>query len=297
MDTGREITIVTVCDNHYAILLAALLKSIEINHKSAENINFYIISDNVSDENKTNIINSVKGSFFSLKWLSMKEAIPSHIQLPLDNSSFPLNVYVRLFIPYFIPQELTKVLYLDVDMIVNEDISKLWSIDIEDKIIAGVVDRSQVVSSTWGGIGNYKELGLNENTKYFNSGLLIIKPVEWREKEIAAKVIECVLKNKKFAAFPDQYGLNVIFANQWYELDPKWNCYSFSEEKNPFIIHFIGTKPIYKSYNFNEEYKKIFFTYLALTPWKNFTPAGESKRLGKKLYNLGKKKILEFFKK
>lgn len=293
----EKITVVTVCDNHYAILLAALLKSIEINHKTGGQIDFYIIEDNISSLNKSKITSSVDPDIFSLKWLTMKEAVPSDVQLPLDNSSFPLNVYVRLFIPYFIPEKITKVLYLDVDMIVNCDISTLWNIDIGDKIIAGVVDRSKVVSSTWGGIANYKELGLNPDTKYFNSGLLIIKPAEWRAGKIAAKVIECITTNKEFAAFPDQYGLNVVFANQWFELDYKWNCYSFEEEKEPYIIHFIGTKPIYKSYKFNREYKKIFFSYLALTSWQDFQIVGETTRLAKKLLNIGSKKFLEIFKK
>jgi lipopolysaccharide biosynthesis glycosyltransferase len=45
-----KITIVVASDNHYAILIAALLKSIEINHKTPEHIDFYIIDDGISHE-------------------------------------------------------------------------------------------------------------------------------------------------------------------------------------------------------------------------------------------------------
>ena len=48
-----KITIVTVCDNHYLILLAALIKSIEINYKSDEQINLYVIEDHIASHNKT----------------------------------------------------------------------------------------------------------------------------------------------------------------------------------------------------------------------------------------------------
>ncbi len=83
----------------------------------------------------------------------------SKSNLPLDASSFPLNVYARLFIPHFISPLLEKVIYLDVDMIMEKDIQELWNIDLQDKMISGVIDRSGVVSSSWGGISNYKELG------------------------------------------------------------------------------------------------------------------------------------------
>jgi lipopolysaccharide biosynthesis glycosyltransferase len=286
------VSIVTVCDNHFVILLAALIKSIELNHKSEERIDFYIVEDNLTIDNKTKLIKSIGSGKVSFKWLKMKDVVPKDIKLPLDDSSFPLNVYVRLFIPYFIPQNLEKVIYLDVDMIVLEDISKLWNIDMEDRIIAGVVDRSEVISCTWCGINNYKELSFNPESKYFNSGLLVIKPIEWRKQNIAQKVIDCINKYQQYAYFPDQYGLNVIFIDQWKELDKRWNNSSLEVEKHPFIIHFAGRKPIYKSYDFNMEYQKIFYEYLHLTEWKNYKPVSEIIRLLKKLYNKVEKKMI-----
>jgi lipopolysaccharide biosynthesis glycosyltransferase len=41
------ITLVVATDNFYAILLSALLKSIEINHKTEEKIHVYVINDGI----------------------------------------------------------------------------------------------------------------------------------------------------------------------------------------------------------------------------------------------------------
>ena len=294
MNIDDRITIVVVSDNHYVIMLAALIKSIEINHITNEVIDFYIIEDKITTSNKSKIFNSIKSNSINIFWIKMVDAIPSNSKLPLDTSTFPLNVYVRLFIPYFIPQNIIKVIYMDVDMVVNEDISKLWYTDLKDFFIAGVLDRSEVVSSKWGGIENFKELGLSFDTKYYNSGLLLMRCDKWRDAEITVKVIDCVEKNINFTRFPDQYGLNVVFANEWLDLDKKWNCYSISNEENPYIIHFIGRKPIYKSYNYNEEYKKLFFKYISLTDWKGFIPISETRRLLKKIINISRKKYLKF---
>lgn len=282
---NNAITIVTVCDNHYAVMLAALLKSIEANHLGKEPIDLYIVDDGLKVGSRRKVVESVSDQVFKLTWLSLEDVIPDKSKLPLDNSTFPLNVYIRLFIPHFIPQSLERVLYLDVDMIVETDIARLWELDMERKVIAGVVDRSGTVSSKWGGITNYKELGLPPETKYFNSGLLLMNPQQWREQDVTNRILTCVNENSRYAGFPDQYGLNVVLANQWFELDSRWNSYATSDEVDPYVIHFIGVKPIYTSYDLNKGYQTRFFHYLQLTKWSGFKPISNNFRLMKKLYN------------
>lgn len=291
MALTNTITLTTVADNHFAVLLAALIKSIEINHQSGEDIHIYIVDDGLSEANRQKLTNSISGQKIKLYWTKIQDAVPAHINLPLDNSSFPLNTYVRLCLPYFIPQNVEKVIYLDVDMIVLEDISKLWNTDLNGKVIAGAVDRSEVVSSTWGGIRNYKELGLPPDTKYFNAGLLVIDLKKWRDQCYTEIVFQCIKENRENATFPDQYGLNVVFANQWCELSSLWNCIPMRNEQNPYLIHFIGRKPIFKGYNYNQKYKEQFFEYVNQTEWKNYRQRSEMNRLAKKLYNVVSKKI------
>jgi lipopolysaccharide biosynthesis glycosyltransferase len=286
------ISIVVVCDNHYIILLATLIKSIEVNHHSFEKIDIYIVEDNVSNKNKIKLLSSIETELITLHWLEIKTCIPKHIRLPLDRSSYPLNIYVRLFIPYFLPPGISKVIYMDVDMIVQSDISNLWNIDLGDKIVAAVMDPSvKTVSNNWGGIKNYQELGLSACTKYFNSGLLIIKTQKLLKLNITEKIISCIVSNKQYAKYPDQYGLNVVLANQWLEIDSRWNHFASdnSREYEPFIIHFVGRKPIYKSYRNHNIYKNLFYRYLLSTKWQYFQPIGESCRYIKKIKNLVKK--------
>jgi len=295
--TPNTITIVTVCDNHFTVLLAALIKSIEINHHTEEIINFYIVGDKLNTKNKRDLAKCVKPDKFSFFWLEMNEIIQDKRMLPFDNSSFPVNVYIRLFIPLFLPAHIDKVLYLDVDMIVRKDISLLWNTDLGEKIVAGVLDRSQKVSSPWGGIQNYAELGLDPETKYFNSGLLLINRNQWLQFNATEKIISCISHNKKYTSFPDQYGLNAVLANQWLELDSRWNNYSMLEEQDPFIIHFIEAKPIYTSYHYNQQYREEFYNYLKQTPWINYKPQRAYIRLLRKLWNKGTKIAYRFIRK
>ena len=281
----EPITLITVCDDQFVVLMAALLKSIETNHLSNEDINVYIVNDGISEINQRKLLSSLSSQKLNIIWKSMDEAIPKDLKLPLDNTTFPANTYARICIPYFIPDEVTKAIYLDVDMIVLEDISKLWHTDIGNSMIAAVSDRSQIVSSPWGGIKNYKELGLDPLSGYFNSGLFVLRPQMWREQNISKKVFQCAEENLEYINFADQYSLNVVFNNCWHQLDKRWNCYAQNDEESPYLIHFTGTKPIYRGYQFNEAYKNIFFDYLRLTSWTNLKPKSDFIRFLKKFYN------------
>lgn len=287
MKEQEPITIVVVCDDHYLILLAALIKSIEVNHKSDKKINLYIVEDGVKPNNKNKLIASVNPNLTKVNWISLAEAVPPGIKLPLDRSSYPLNIYMRLFIAYFIPQTIEKVLYLDVDMLVLEDISQVYNHNIADKVIGAVTDhRIKTFDNSWGGILNYKELGLAADTPYFNTGLLLINTKLWREQNITQNIIDCIYNNKKFANYPDQYGLNVVLANQWYKIDLRWNYFSTEDDLEPYLVHFVSRKPIYKSYNSKPKYQTLFFEYLNKTVWKGFKPVGESVRYVKKIENV-----------
>jgi len=288
---NNNISIVTITDNHYVVLLAALLKSLEINHKTDEIIDVYLVGDNLSITNQNMLKESITSSIINIIFHDKSEVIPAGITLPVDRSSYPLNIYFRLFIPFFLPKDVVKVIYLDVDMLVLEDISLLWDMDLQGNIVAAVRDPINIVSNPWGGIKNYSDFNMDQNAAYFNTGLLLIDKVKWINFDVTSKVLSCIRSNKAYANFPDQYGLNIILYQKWLEISPLWNCFSHLTYDKPSIIHFNHRKPIYKSYNKNKLYKMLFFDYLNKTRWAGFEPIGELERYLKKMWNVLEKTI------
>jgi lipopolysaccharide biosynthesis glycosyltransferase len=288
--SAQIITLVVVCNNHFAVLLAALLKSLDLTHKTEENVNVYIVDDGLSSPTRTKLARCICSTKITLIWVKIGDAIPKGTLIPMDNSSFPISAYLRLFASHFVASNVEKIIYLDADMILLEDISTLWNVDLQGHVVAAVVDRTEKVSNPWGGIKNYKELGLDPEAKYFNSGLLVIDLAKWQEGDFTNKILTCINDNKQYASFPDQYGLNVVLVNNWLEIDPLWNCFPMSTAEHPYLIHFIGRKPIFKKYDYNLAYKKMFFEYLTQTEWRGFQPQMESSRLLRKFYNLMSKK-------
>lgn len=284
----KKISIVVVSDDYYSILLVAFLKSIEMNHKTDEIVDVYIIDDNISRKSVEKITNSLCLDKMVLNWIEMKDAIPKDMNLPFVINSYPINIFIRLLIPYFVPSHLKKVIYFDVDMIMQDDISNLWKIDIGDFIVGAVSDTIGPVVRTIGeGVRNYAELGLNPDEKYFNSGLLVINIERWLEENITQNTLETITENKKYASLSDQYGLNVTIIGKWYEIDSTWSCFSVRNLANPSLIHYFHRKPIFKEYSYN--YKEEFYYYLNRTQWKGFKPIGRMNRYYKKAKDMVQK--------
>jgi lipopolysaccharide biosynthesis glycosyltransferase len=288
----NTISIIVASDNHYAILIAALLKSIDTNHKSSEHIDFHIIDDGISEGFQTKLNSIVSPDRITIKWIKSKDVVPADVVIPVDSSSFPLTAYLRIFSPFAIDKDLDKLIYLDVDTLVQADIADFWKIDLGDYTMGAILDSGKTVACEWGGIPNYKELGLTADTKYFNSGVMLINPKKWREQNIAQEVMASLSKYKEHVRLADQYGLNVVFATKWLELDPKWNWFAFQEDIKPYIIHFLDIKPIFTSYNSQSVYKDEFYRYLSMTPWKNYKPQSGYRRQLRKVFNKIKKAFM-----
>lgn len=190
------------------------------------------------------------------------------------------TTYYRLLIPEVLPCQLNKIIYLDCDILVEGDITKLWNTNIENKAIAAVPEIGEwcrFVSSP-GGVALYKELGIPNNSKYFNAGVLYINIKKWRKKEIANKIFTYLNNNQKYVRYHDQDGLNAILWNDWYELIPTWNVLteafmrdisptlSLDEDtiksitNSPNIVHFTGAQKPWQT-GCKHPYSKIYTQY------------------------------------
>src|SRR5690606_18886351 len=117
-----------------------------------------------------------------------------------------------------------------------------------------------------------------------------IELIRWRQLGATSSILETININKDNVVYPDQYGLNVVFYNNWLELDPKWNSFAQFQCEEPYAIHFTGVKPIFEGYRSNASYAEIFYTILSETPWKSYIPRKNYLWKFKRVKNLVKRK-------
>ncbi len=194
-----------------------------------------------------------------------------------------LESYLKIFLPKYIASETDKVLYLDADIIVNQNIEPLWSSDINTHLLGAVEDVT---------LDRQKALKNPANYKYFNAGVLLINLKKWREHNIMEKALVFIENHHELILYHDQDALNAVLYDQWLSLHPKYNMQAplYMEEfetyygnpkeleeakKDPVIIHYSAPlKPWhYLSYH---PYTSEYYKYLSLTPWKDFKPADKN---------------------
>jgi lipopolysaccharide biosynthesis glycosyltransferase len=269
-------------------MLAVLLASIEQNYRGSDLIDVYIVDDGISARSRQKLSDSLKTKTIRLHWILMVNAIPAGVRLPVVPNSYPLNTYIRLLIPHFLPAHITKALFLDVDMLVLGDIGELWKTDIDGYAIGAVTDTitRRIGNVAAGGIANYEALGLDGDSPYFNAGLQLINIPVWRSQNLTRSIMQCIRDNARYATLGDQYGLNIVLAGKWLPLNPMWNYMANGDHGAPLLVHFIHRKPFYTSYFNNPAYQRMFYDYLGRTAWKGTRPIGESARYLKKIANV-----------
>ena len=195
--------------------------------------------------------------------------------------------YYRIFIGSIF-ENYKRILYLDCDLLVLDDVSKLYNIDLNDCCCAAAINLGMTYfnkeSKLYSEVLEYMTdtLKIGNMDSYFNSGVMVFDLEKMREKKYEEQMIEVAKINNKY--MHDQNVLNSVLQNDYYRLDFRWNYqwhvrYKYPDYKkqmgelaveydnarnNPGIIHYLTpTKPWN---NEDWEFSDLYWKYVANTP-------------------------------
>lgn len=250
----NTIHVVTAVNNDFAKHLAVMLYSMLENKVSTKPMIIYVINSDLSKKNKSLLTKTVKPFKANIKYLTIDSTLYDKYIL---THHLTQETYHRISIPDLLEKDIEKVIYLDSDIIIKEDITKLWEINIDNYCIAAVID-------AWLGAKRlrHQDLSIPEDCEYFNAGVLVINLKKWRELNITKQIIDFMNNNQDIIRYPSQDSMNAILYDKWLQLDQKWNVQSkhflFPDiHIKPAIIHYTGTdskpwwsdkNPLYKEY-------------------------------------------------
>jgi lipopolysaccharide biosynthesis glycosyltransferase len=149
-----------------------------------------------------------------------------------ENKRLSNIVYARLMIDRLVGPDVQRVLYLDCDMLVRDNIEKLFDIDMEGKPIAAV--RRDLK-------GNRDIFDIAD--PYFNAGMVLIDVGQWRAADIMGRMEQALKDGIMQRIYYDQDFLNLVFSNNWLILPWRWNTIDARhahEGLDPAILHYTG---------------------------------------------------------
>jgi len=250
---------------NYAMPLATTLRSITETNRSLGPVEFWVLHDGLSEPLKKRVFDSLPEGSAKITWVPVEAEVLADLPLGVPRSlrssgekpSYLAKMaYARLLIPRIFPETVSRVLYLDSDVLALEDLSSLFETDLRGAAAGAVPDIrlhsayiAKGVDPKSGRIEFMSEIGYPEFSPdlpsvpvYFNSGVLLIDLKRWREEEISEKAF-AYLRAHPGTPFHDQDALNAALDGRWIELEPRWNSQDHyaklrSEERNG-ILHFV----------------------------------------------------------
>jgi len=181
----------------------------------------------------------------TIEFVDLNERIERIANKLYTRDYFSMTTYYRLFLPDLYP-DLPKALYLDSDIVLLDDVAKLYNIDIGTNLVGAIPDGAvQSVKE----FQDYVELvvGLKDYHQYFNAGILLMNLEELRKYRFQVKFMY-LLDTIKFKVAQDQDYLNRLCKGRVMVIDNSWNTMPGANpdkrSKNPKLIHYnLSNKP------------------------------------------------------
>lgn len=294
--------VLCAADDNYVKPLAVMLRSAAESLQAGNSLSVIVLDGGIEEANWVSLKESLAN--LPIQLFSIRPSF-DEVQSLVISHHITHTAYLRLLAGRLLPDSIDKVIYLDSDVLVCDDLTKLWDRPLGDAMALAVPDiacpfvdarfadcnfeKSSPYLAAISPIGNWRELGLNPAAPYFNSGVLVMNIKRMREEHVEQKLLDCLTQNEKYVWCWDQYALNIVFANQWKPLPLRWNqgahVFEFPDEEFsplnseeflearecPAIIHFTTE---WKPWHYANQHplKQMFFDQLDETVWANWRP-------------------------
>lgn len=273
---------ILICPSHnYIMPYGIMLESLFTNNEG-EDIQVYSINDEDVTEDDIKDLDDIAKKHHTQKiiYRTFTEDI-FNIFPNLGMNHVNRTSYYRLFAATLLPKEVIKILYIDGDIIISDNIKNLWETDVEGIAVAGVMNQSQ-------SFDNYNRLHYSSKLGYINGGVLLINLSYWREQQVECRFIDFIHNFPERIKWHDQDVLNYVLRREKRLLPLKYNVqhkfYYKSEyrmmdywileseildaQKNPVVLHFTGDE---KPWQIGCQHPrvKVFLYYKKKTKWSD----------------------------
>ncbi|CAN6548106.1 unnamed protein product [Malus baccata var. baccata] len=192
------------------------------------NLYFHFLSAHTTPK----FFSSIKSTFPYLNFKTyafdsdrVRGKISKSIRQALDR---PMN-YARIYLADILPNEMRRVIYLDSDLVVVDDIAKLWSVDMEDMVVAAPeycrANFTEYFTNAFWCDQDLSKTFQGRNPCYFNTGVMVVDVDKWRKGGYTQKVEEwmALQKRKRLYHLGSLPPFLLLLAGNIKAVDHRWN--------------------------------------------------------------------------
>ncbi|KAI3865285.1 hypothetical protein MKX03_037263 [Papaver bracteatum] len=205
-----------------------------LKHSSCpENIFFHFIASESNSVKPSSLTQHIRSTFPSLNFKvyhfdesHVKTLISSSIRVALEN---PLN-YARNYLADILEDCVDRVIYLDSDIVVVDDIQKLWNIELTKSRVIGAPQYCHTNFTTYFTDDFWFDSSISKvfhgrNPCYFNTGVMIMDLVKWRQGNYTEKIEKWMelQKERRIYELGSLPPFLLVFGGDIEAIDHKWN--------------------------------------------------------------------------
>jgi lipopolysaccharide biosynthesis glycosyltransferase len=191
---------------------------------------------------------------------------------------------MKLSLASHLAGEYDRVLYLDCDLSIHDDVGRIFSLDTgasplaaapSGRILVEISEERQKET-----LAHFKALGMTEPYRFFNSGVLYIDVKKWNDARLGERALAYIKANPALCFLPDEHALNAILDGDIAELAPIWNSVPLGRRDRethdiarPVIVHHAGEDKPWKRYGYRKRlfpdrtaYRQ-YEAFIRDTPW------------------------------
>lgn len=266
------IQLLVTFDENYIPPFKTLLMSIKLNNPG-QDFHVWLLHSNISQEK----LNELQFYCTNLKTEFTPIAVDRKLfdKAPITDR-YPQEMYYRLLAPKFLPQNLTKIIYLDPDILVANPIKSLWKMDLKGNSFAAASHKG--ITDIMNSINRIR---LDTSSDYFNTGLLLIDLQKARQLVDPEKIFAEVREHGEELILPDQDVFNHLYGENTLSLpDEIWNydtryysSYLLRDDghitldwvmKNTIILHFAGRRKPWLQ-DASSKFAALYKNYMQIT--------------------------------
>ncbi len=207
----NEVIISFSVDDNYATFLPVTIESIKAHSDPNRSYKIFILGDNIS-ENHAQSIYLTQSKNINIQIIDIQKLVhEKNINTLKTLGDINAATYYRFFIPRIL-KNYKKAVYLEADQILQEDVGKLFDINLNGKSL-GVAPQplySGNQSKEW---QNYckNQLKMEKTDNYFNAGVLVMNLEKLRKNNFEEAAFKIARKNN--FRYLDQDILNFMFSD------------------------------------------------------------------------------------
>ncbi len=274
---GMLMNIATALNRKYLEYTAVMLTSLCENNPQ-EQIHAYLLHHELTGEDIQTISEALEA--YEIEVISMKVDEELFGERLPRNTQWSVEMYYRLLLMELLPEEVERILYLDVDIIVNQSIQSFYEREFgQNELI--VCENAGGYIDTWERLTDRqkKMFGpmFEKGFKYFNSGVMLMNIGKMRNEYNFHTYMKAIEEWNYEMVAPDQDILNYVhWQNVIYEDAEKYNFFARIAHESGFdyekgkkklcIIHFTDEKP-WETKNYHYPIEQIWWDYAKKTPF------------------------------